>query len=92
MYRVTFQVSVVEAGQLVLTLDGVELAYTVVGRATGTSQIVSTNLVQTTFVNSILSVTNPTGNPTALTITPIAGGVHPVSATLVIEQVSSSGI
>ena len=39
-YQVTFQVSVDEAGQLDLTLNGTEQAYTVVGRATGTSQIV----------------------------------------------------
>ena len=31
-YQVLFQVSVDEAGQLVLTLDGTELDYTVVGR------------------------------------------------------------
>ena len=41
MYQVLFQVSVTEAGQLILTLDSgagsVELDYTVVGRATGTS-------------------------------------------------------
>jgi hypothetical protein len=39
-YQVMFQVSVNEAGQLDLTLDGTELLDTVVGRATGTSQIV----------------------------------------------------
>jgi hypothetical protein len=38
-YQVMFQVSVTEPGQLGLTLNGADLAYTVVGRATGTSQI-----------------------------------------------------
>ena len=46
-YQVLFQVSVDEAGQLILTLNGADLAYTVVGRATGTSQIVGMALVQT---------------------------------------------
>jgi hypothetical protein len=65
-----------------------DLPYTVVGRATGTAQISATALVQTTIVNSILTVRNPAGNATALTITPLAGGTRPVSATLLIELVS----
>lgn len=36
-YHVLFQISVTEPGQLILTLNGVDLDYTVVGRATGTS-------------------------------------------------------
>ncbi len=86
-YEVLFQVSVSEAGQLILTLDGNDLAYTVVGRATGTSQIVGMALVNTTAINSTLTVQNPTGNATALTITPLAGGTRPVSAHLVITQI-----
>ena len=39
VYRITFQVPVTEPGQLVLTRNGVELPYTVTGRATGTSSI-----------------------------------------------------
>jgi len=61
--------------------------YTVVGRATGTSQISTAVLVQTTSINSILTVRNPAGSSTALTITPLAGGTRPVSATLLIELV-----
>jgi hypothetical protein len=91
-YQVTFQVSVSEAGQLVLGLDtttgATELAYTVVGRATGTSQIVGTCLVTTTFANSVLTVRNPVGNSTALTLTPVAGGTHPVSAHVVIVRLN----
>ena len=91
VYQVLFQVSVDEAGQLVLTLDSGaganELPYTVVGRATGTTQIVGMALVQTTVINSILTVRNPAGESTALTITPSAGGTKPVSAHLVIMQI-----
>ena len=90
-YQVLFQVSVSEAGQLVLTLDSgggaLELPYTVVGRATGTSQIIGMALIETTTINSILTVSNPSGNSTALTITPLAGGAHPVSAHLVITRI-----
>lgn len=41
-YQILFEVSVDEAGQLMLTLNGEDLAYTVVGRATGASQIEGT--------------------------------------------------
>ncbi|NOU94630.1 hypothetical protein GC093_15575 [Paenibacillus sp. LMG 31456] len=89
-YQVLFQVSVLEAGQLVLTLNSgagtIELAYTVVGRATGASQIVGMALVQTLVINSILTVRNPASETTALTITPIAGGKESVSAHLVITR------
>jgi len=86
-YSVDWQVSVSEPGQLMLQLNGTELASTVVGRAMGTSQIVGHTFIRTTEPNSILSVVNPSGNPAALTITPIAGGTHSVSATLVITRI-----
>ena len=85
-YMIQFQVSVTEPGQLVLTLNDVELPYTVVGRATGTSQLVGISLVSTTSENSILTVRNPEGTATALTITPNAGGTEATSAHLTIIQ------
>ena len=86
-YQVFFDVSTDEAGQLMLTLNDEDLAYTVVGRATGASQIVGTAIVSTTAIDSILTVRNPAGNSTALTITPFAGGTRPVSAHLIIIQI-----
>jgi hypothetical protein len=86
-YQVMFQVSVSEAGQLILTLNGAELAYSAAGRATSTSQIVGISLVTTTIINSILTVRNPAANSLALTITPLAGGTVPVSAHLVITRI-----
>lgn len=86
-YQILFQVGVSEAGQLILTLNGADLEYTVVGRATGTSQIIGMAIVTTTSVDSILTVRNPAGNAAALTITPLAGGTRPVSAHLVITQI-----
>ena len=88
-YQVMFQVSMDEAGQLILTLNGADLAYTVVGRATGTESDGGTALVTTPVINSILTVRNPAGNSTALTITPLAGGTRPVSAHLVITQIQT---
>ena len=87
-YQILFQVSVDEAGQLLLTLNGADLAYTVAGRATGTSQIVGMAIVETTSPDSTLTVRNPEGTAAALTITPLAGGTRPVSAHLVITQLS----
>lgn len=86
-YQILFQVSVGEAGQLLLTLNGNDLEYTVVGRATGTSPIVGMAVVTTTTINSVLTVRNPAGNAAALSITPLAGGSRPVSAHLVITQI-----
>ena len=86
IYQVTFNPSVDEAGQLVLTLNGTEIPYTVVGRATGTSQIVGNAIIQTTTAGSVLTVRNPEGTATALTLTPSAGGTEPVSAHLVITR------
>jgi hypothetical protein len=89
-YEVAFQVSVTEAGQLELNLNSVEQPATVVGRALGTTQIWADVLIQTTTINSVLEVDAAPGNISALTITPLAGGTQPVSATLVIRQLSSS--
>lgn len=87
-YQILFQVSVNEPGQLVVSLNNLEQTYTTVGRATGTSQLVGVCLVQTSTVNSLLTIRNPSGNSTALTITPFAGGTNSVSAHLVITRLS----
>jgi hypothetical protein len=89
IYRVDFSVPVDEAGQLELTLNGAQLAYSVTGRATGTTPIAGEALVQTTGANEVLTVRNPASESTALTITPLAGGTQPSSATLTIEQLGS---
>ena len=88
LYSVQFQVSVTEAAQLCVALNLAELPYTVVGRATGTSQLVGTCLVRTSTTNSVVSIRNPAGSSTALTITPLAGGIKSVSAHLVILQIA----
>ena len=85
-YQVFFNVPVDEAGQLILTLNGEDLDYTVAGRAAGASQITGMAIIETTTADSILTVRNPAGNA-ALTITPLAGGTRPVSAHLMIVQI-----
>ena len=84
-YQVSFQVSVAESAQLELTLGGNPLAFSVVGRATGTTQLVGDSLVTTTSADEALQVLNPLGD-SALTISEDAGGGSQVDASLVIEQ------
>ena len=86
VYQVFFQVSAAEAGQLILTLNGEDLPYTVAGRAAGGSQIVGISLVSTDAPNTVLTVRNPDGTAPALTLSPQAGGTRPISAHLVITQ------
>jgi hypothetical protein len=57
----------------------------VVGRAAGTSQIVGSTIIST-HAGDPIRIINPAGNPSALTITPLAGGTHPVSARLSFKQ------
>ena len=85
-YLIQFQVSINEAAQLCITINSVEQPHTVVGRATGTNQIVGLSLITTFSPNSIISIRNPISESTALTLTPLAGGTDPVSAHLVILQ------
>ena len=87
-YHIHFEVSVSEPGQLMVRLNSVLVPYTVVGRATGASQIIGVSIVRTTSINNSLEIINPPGNSPALTITPVAGGTHPVSAHLVITRLS----
>ena len=87
-YLVQFFASVAGDGQLILTLNGTDLPYTVVGREADSSQIVGMALVTTTEADSVLTVRNPDGTAPAITLTPNAGGTRPVSAQLIILQLA----
>lgn len=99
-YLVEFRVSLERSedttgSQLVITLNGTELAYTLVGVGFNASpndaiELVGMALVTTTTPNSILSITNPSGSE-PLFLEPFAGSSGadqiPVSAHLVIIRV-----
>jgi hypothetical protein len=87
-YLVMFQVPVTQTGQLVLTLNGEVLDYTLTGRNGASSQIVGMALVNTTVATSVFTLRNPDDGGGSLTITPTAGGEQPVSAHLVILQIA----
>ncbi len=84
-YQVTFHVPVSEAGQLVLTLNGTEILYTVAG-TTAPGQITNTVLIETDIADSVLTLRNPAGTNNPITITENGGGTSPVSAHLVITR------
>lgn len=86
-YLVLFQVDVTAAAQLQLRLNSGLILNSVVGRATGSSQITGISLVTTTTANSVLEVINPPGNATTIAVPPNDGGTQPISAHLVILRI-----
>ena len=85
-YQVLFQVRLAQPGQLVLTLNGTELPYTVVGPAGGNQQLIGIALVTTTVATSVLTVRNPASANNNLSLSESQGNNEPVSAHLVITQ------
>jgi hypothetical protein len=90
-YLVQFQASIAEgtmgmAAQLALSINGVVDPNTVVGRSTGTDQVIGKSLVTTSVPNTTIEVIND-GSTTALTLTPIAGGTHSVSTHVLIIRI-----
>jgi hypothetical protein len=86
-YLVMWNATVTEAGQLVLTLNDTELAYTTVGTGAANGEIVGFTIVNTTG-GATLTVRNPAVNTNGITLTANAGGANPVSAHLTIVQLA----
>lgn len=87
-YLILFNASVTEAGQLVLTVNGDEISYTVAGRSADGSQIVGMSIITTNSENAVITVRNPESAATAFTLIPNSGGTEPVSAHLVITRLA----
>jgi hypothetical protein len=86
-YEVIWQASVTEPGQLQVAINGTGVPETVVGRSTGTLQIVGDTTITTVLPNTVLSIINPAGNSASLHLTATAGGANAVSVTLTIKKV-----
>ncbi len=86
-YLVLFNTSVTETGQLVLTLGGAELDYTLVGRDGGTSHLIGMSIVTTPGDGLVLTVRNPAAAE-PITLTAAAGGTSPNSAHLIIVRLA----
>jgi hypothetical protein len=85
VYEVTWQLNVNEGGALALALNGTELPQTVVGRYTGTTQIVGNVLINAN-ANDVLNVRAASGNPSALTIS-ASVYTNAVTGSLVIKRI-----
>ena len=86
-YLIMWNATLTEAGQLVLTLNDTELAYTTVGTGAANSEIVGYTIVNTTG-GATITVRNPAANTTDVTLTPSAGGANAASAHLTIVQIA----
>ena len=86
-YLVMWNATLAEAGQLTLTVNGVESPSTVVGTGTADGEIVGFTIINITDAATV-TVRNPVVNTTDLTLTPNAGGTAPVSAHLTIVQLA----
>jgi hypothetical protein len=85
-YKITFQASIAQAGQLGILLNGALVTKSIVGKASTGGQLFCSCLVNSTVVDSTLSIVNPLGNVGSLTLTVSAGGASAVSANLLIER------
>ena len=85
-YLVIFGVSCEGAGQLVLTLNGQELANTTFGSSSTSPEISGVSVITTDDDNAVITVRNPAAATAPLTLKPNAGGLSPVSAHLVITR------
>ena len=86
-YLVMWSATVAEAGQLVLTVNGAEQGFTVVGATGENNEIVGFTILNVTDA-AIITVRNPAANTTNLTLTANAGGTAPVSAHLTITRIA----
>ena len=86
-YLVMWNASITEAAQLVLTENGTELPYSVVGKGDGFGELVGFTIINTTAPTT-LTVRNPAANTTNVTLTPNSGGVNAVTAHLTIVQLA----
>ena len=86
-YLVMWNASITEAAQLVLTLNGTELPYSVVGKGDGLGELVGFTVINITAATTLM-VRNPSNNTTDITLTPNSGGTDPVTAHLTIVQLA----
>jgi hypothetical protein len=88
-YEVTFNVHTTEPGQLSLEVNGTEEPECTGEDFNPTSggHPIAVNCIITAGAGAVLSVVNPSGNSTALTITPADGAeTHANSQTLLIKK------
>lgn len=87
-YFVTFSGAITQQAQLVLSLNGVEVADTVIGRGAANSQLHGSILVNVTSINSVATARNPASEINNFVLTTTAGGSLATAAQLIIIKIS----
>jgi len=92
LYEISYEATITEAAQMEVLLNGLPVPTGRIGRATGTS-IIGTTLLLNLVNGDVIRIFNPAGNATTLTTTPDAGGAagSSVASTLVIKMVGGGG-
>lgn len=95
-YEVSWSVQTTELGQWQIELNGLALDNTVLvdqNPTSGGHPVSGMFLITTTVADSVLAIINPTGNSTALTITPADGAeTHANTPTLTIAMIGSAAV
>ena len=86
LWRIDAQVSISEAAQIAVAVNGAADMTTVVGRATGVSQLVISTVISSPAPGTAVQIWAIGG--AGYTITPLAGGAQPVSATFRAQRLS----
>ncbi len=81
-YLISFNLTVVEAAEVVLVLNGVELPETVVARSTGETQLSGNFIINIPQSNSVLSLNNASNTPFNLSSNSNTGSTKPLSLQL----------
>jgi hypothetical protein len=84
-YEVQFYVTLNGSGQLVVSVNGIEIPATVVG-INGGGELVGFTLVYVSTPNASLSIDYPLGNVGSISLPVAAGGNQPTTARLIIKQ------
>lgn len=87
-YFITFSAAITQQAQLVLTINNVEVADTVIGRGAANSQLHGGILVDITADNSVATARNPSSSITNFVLTADAGGNSSSAAQLVILKIA----
>ncbi|HEV7750621.1 MAG TPA: hypothetical protein VGO71_03720 [Baekduia sp.] len=85
-YRVSFSVTLAQAGQLQIVLNSVPLPYAIFGNDAANSEITGEALVTSPGAGSVISINAPGSNPN-VSLADAAGGSVPSAATLIIQRV-----
>ena len=81
-YLVYYSATFTEGAQMALTVNGAEIAYTVVGRRDGDTQLSGMALI-TVSAGDTVTVRYPEGTGADVILTPTSGGTEPVAAQLI---------